>query len=298
MIKIIIVTGPSATGKTSLALQYAKKYNGELVNFDARQIYKKLDIITGKDKHIISNFKLKNSNYIWLYDLVDPKEYFSSFDYVQHAITVIKDVIDRKKNPILVGGTYLYLYHLLYKVETENIPPGISLRMKLNEVSVENLQQKLIEIDGTLFESLNESDKQNPQRLIRKIEIATFYKKKGLKVPTKMKFHFNDFFRDKEIKFIGLTYKNRGDILKAIKIRVDKRLKEGAIDEVKKLLDEGYIEHDPGMKTIGYQQIIRYLKGEMTEQQAINEWTRKEFQYTKRQLTFMKKDPHITWRVI
>ncbi|MEK7078647.1 MAG: tRNA (adenosine(37)-N6)-dimethylallyltransferase MiaA [Patescibacteria group bacterium] len=296
--KIVIVTGPSATGKTNLALQYAKKYDGELVNFDSRQIYKKLDIITGKDKQIISNFKFLISNYIWLYDLVDPKEYFSSFDFVQRAITVIKDIIDRKKVPILVGGTYLYLYHLLYKIETENIPPSLLLRQKLNTETVAKLQDKLREVDTHLFQNLNESDKQNPQRLIRKIEIASFYKKKGIKVPTKMQFLFNNFFKDKEIEFIGLTYKNREDIFKAIKIRVDKRLKEGAIDEVQSLLAEGYNKHDPGMKTIGYQQIIRYLKGKMTKQQAIDEWTRKEFQYTKRQLTFMKKDPNIVWRYV
>lgn len=298
MTKFIIVTGPSATGKTNLALQYAKKYDGELVNFDSRQIYKKLDIITGKDKQIISNFKFQTSNCIWLYDLVDPKDYYSSFDYVKRAMTVIKDIIARKKVPILVGGTYLYLYHLLYKVETENIPPNTELRKKLNSKTVSELQQKLKEIDQKLFQNLNGSDKQNPQRLIRKIEIATFYKKKGIKVPTIMKFLFNDFFKNKDIEFIGLTYKNREDIFKAIKTRVDKRLKEGAIDEVRNLLAEGYSRHDPGMMTIGYQQVMRYLRGEMTKQQAIEEWTRKEFQYTKRQLTFMKKDPHIKWRVI
>lgn len=285
--KIIVITGPSATGKTSLALQYAEKYDGELVNFDSRQIYKKLDIITGKD--------IKK---VWLYNIVDPKEYFSSFDYVQQAITVIKDIIIRKKTPVLVGGTYLYLYHLLYQVETENIPPNIQLREKFNELPVKNLQQKLIEIDKLLFESLNESDKQNPQRLIRKIEIASFYKKKGIKVPVKMKFLFNDFFKDKNIEFIGLTFNNREMLLGTIKLRVDKRLQEGAIDEVKRLLGQGYTENDPGMKTIGYQQIIQYLKGNITKKQAIDEWALKEFQYTKRQLTFMKKDPNIVWRYI
>lgn len=325
MTKIFVITGPSATGKTNLALQYAKKYDGELVNFDSRQIYKKLDIITGKDlkenrllvchskdcyRHSSESRNLQNSGSrigvrddkqstkIWLYDLMDPKEYFSSFDFVQRALAVIKDIIARKKVPILVGGTYLYLYHLLYKVETENIPPNTELRKKLNSKNVSELQQKLKEIDQRLFQNLNGSDKQNPQRLIRKIEIATFYKKKGVKVPTKMKFLFNDFFKNKDIEFIGLTYKNRGDIFKAIKTRVDKRLKEGAIDEVRNLLAEGYSRHDPGMKTIGYQQVMRYLRGEMTKQQAIEEWTRREFQYTKRQLTFMKKDPHIKWKYI
>ena len=124
--KIIIITGPSATGKTRLALSLARKEKGELVNFDSRQVYKYLDIITGKDRPKNNAFK------IWLYDVVDPKEYFSSFDYVRQAMKVMQDILHRKKTPILVGGTYLYLYHLLYKVETENIPPDMILRKKLN----------------------------------------------------------------------------------------------------------------------------------------------------------------------
>src|SRR3989338_10142578 len=135
--EIIIITGPSATGKTALALSLAQKYDGELVNFDSRQIYKKLDIITGKD---IDN--------VWLYDIVDPKEYFSSFDYARRAITIIKDITDRKKVPILVGGTYLYLYHLLYQVETESIPPNSKLRKKLNAQTISKLQQKLQNVDA------------------------------------------------------------------------------------------------------------------------------------------------------
>jgi len=287
MSKIIIITGPSATGKTNLALKYAKKDNGEVVNFDSRQIYKYLDIITGKDK--------PDNLHIWLYDLVDPKEYFSSFDFTKTAVKTIKDILQRKKTPVLVGGTYLYLYHLLYKVETENIPPNLKLREELNSKTTLLLQKKLTRVDKQLFESLNESDKQNPQRLIRKIEIATFYKKKGKRVPTKMKFALNGFFKDKEIEFVGLNYKNRDEMFHAIKQRVDKRLEQGALDEVTNLLEQGYTENDPGMKTIGYQQIISYLKGEITKQQAIDLWTLKEFQYTKRQLTFMKKDPHIKW---
>lgn len=290
MLKIIIITGPSATGKTKLALEYAKKENGELVNFDSRQVYKYLDIITGKDK--------PDNLHVWLYDLIDPKEYFSSFDFTKAAIKVIKDILHRKKTPILVGGTYLYLYHLLYKIETENIPPNTVLREKLNNETVTSLQQKLKKIDQELFESLNGSDRQNPQRLIRKIEIAAFYKKRGKKVPTVMQYIYNEFFKDKTIEYVGLTYKNREDLLDAIKLRINKRLKEGALDEVKNLMKQGYTENDPGMKTIGYQQIISYLRGKITKQQAIDLWTLKEFQYTKRQLTFMKKDPNIVWKLI
>lgn len=294
---VIIITGPSATGKTKLALTYAKKKKGELVNFDSRQIYKYLDIITGKD--IPDSPNLPNTfPKIWLYDLVDPKTYFSSFDFVKEAIKTIEDIIKRGKTPILVGGTYLYLYHLLYNVETEHIAPNPILRKKLNKHNVPELQSNLKKIDALLFESLNTSDKQNPQRLIRKIEIATYYKKTGKKVPTKMKYIFNEFFKNKKIEFIGLTYQKREELLHAIKQRVEKRIKQGAFEEVKQLLKNGYNENDPGLKTIGYQQIISFLKGKTTKQKAIDLWILKEFQYTKRQLTFMKKDPNIIWQTI
>lgn len=288
--KIIIITGPSATGKTKLALDYANKLNGELVNFDSRQIYKYLDIITGKDK---PDDKEVN---IWLYDIVDPKEYFSSFDFTRHAITVIKDIIVRKKTPILVGGTYLYLYHLLYKVETEHIPPDFELRKSLHDKPIDFLQKQLKDIDVQLINQLNSSDKQNPQRLIRKIEIARYYQKKGKKVPTKMKYEFNVFFKNIKIEFIGLTYKTREDFLNAIKLRVHKRLEQGAIEEVRNLLKKSYTENDYGLRTMGYQQIIQFLKGKKTKEEAVNEWILREYQYTKRQLIFMKKDPNIMWR--
>lgn len=184
MKKLIIITGQTATGKTELALEYASKYNGELINCDSRQIYKHLDIITGKDvgnskfKFIskVNNFNigfylLNRLTKIWLYDIVDPKEYFSSFDYKECALYVIKKLWQEGKTPIIVGGTYFYLYHLLYGVASETIPPNWKLRKELNEKPVEELQKILKKLSPQSFEKLNQSDKNNPQRLIRRIEI-------------------------------------------------------------------------------------------------------------------------------
>src|SRR3989344_2796407 len=105
---MIVITGQTATGKTDLALKLSKKHNGELINFDSRQIYRYLDIITGKDLPV---------SQIHLYDIVTPDQYFSSFDYALRAEEIIKNVINRGKTPILVGGTYLYLKHLLYGID-------------------------------------------------------------------------------------------------------------------------------------------------------------------------------------
>ena len=99
-------------------------------------------------------------------------------------------------------------------------------------------------------------------------------------------------------QFIGIKYKNKEDLINAIKTRVEKRLAQGAIDEVISLLDRGFKKTDPGLKTIGYQEIIQYLNNEITKQQAIEKWTNHEIQYAKRQLTFKKKDKNIIWKEI
>jgi len=297
---MIIITGQTATGKTKLALELAEKYNGELVNFDSRQIYKYLDIITGKD--LPNNTKLKDEYFLipnpyslipirlWLYDVVTPDQYFSSFDFVKQVKPIIEAIKKRGKTPILVGGTYLYLKHLLYGIDINNSPPNFKLREKLNNKSVVELQKKLISLNRQIFENLNHSDQLNPRRLIRKIEIASS--------PTKTVLNKTVFIKSVPKTFIGIRYKDRSKLRCVIEKRVEKRLKNGAIEEVKKLLKMGYKPNDPGMKTIGYQQVIKYLNKELTKQNAIDDWVNKEVQYAKRQLTFMKKDKNISWREI
>jgi len=310
---LIIITGQTATGKTKLALELAKKLNGELINFDSRQIYKYLDIITGKDIPKNSEFKIQNLEFknkynigyysitiynhlkpfttkLWFYDVVDPDQYFSSFDFVEKVKPIINDIKRRGKTPILVGGTYLYLKHLLYGIDINNSPPNFKLREKLNNKSVVELQKKLISLKRQIFENMNHSDQLNPRRLIRRIEIA--------KSKTKTVLNKTVFIKSVPKIFIGLKYKDKSKLRQVIEKRVEKRLKSGAVEEVEKLLKMGYKETDPGLKTIGYQQVIKYLNKELTKQNAIDDWVNKEVQYAKRQLTFMKKDKNISWREI
>jgi len=277
--KIVVITGQTATGKTKLALDTAGKYGGELVNCDSRQIYKCLDIVTGKDEPVDTK--------IWLYDIVDPRQYFSSFDYVQAARPVIENIIHRGKTPIIVGGTYLYLKHLLYGINIQT-PPNWKLRKEMETKTVRELQEIVKKLSTQSFKQMNRSDPNNPHRLIRRMEILQSTPSLSSS-PSLPSYSF---------KIIGLKYKNRNDLVNAIKIRVEKRLKQGALGEVKRLLEKGYTENDPGLKTIGYQQIIRYLKGKITINEAANEWVVKEIQYAKRQYTFMKKDKNISWKEI
>ncbi|MFA6016637.1 MAG: tRNA (adenosine(37)-N6)-dimethylallyltransferase MiaA [Patescibacteria group bacterium] len=281
---MIIITGQTATGKTKLAIELAQKNNGELVNFDSRQIYQYLDIITGKD---IPKTK------IWLYDVVTPDQYFSSFDFVKQVTPIIEDIKKRGKTPILVGGTYLYLKHLLYGIDDNNSPPNFKLREKLNPKSVSDLQKILIKLNKTVFENLNHSDQLNPRRLIRKIEIL-----KTPTNPTKTVLNKTVFIKSVPKIFIGLRYKDKLKLRKVIEKRVEERLKNGAIEEVEKLLQMGYKKTDLGMKTIGYQQVIKFLNKELTKEKAVEDWVNKEVQYAKRQLTFMKNDKNISWKEI
>ena len=254
-----------------------------LLNFDSRQIYKYLDIITGKDKDDLT---------IWLYDTITPDQYFSSYDFVNHANYVIKDIKKRGKTPILVGGSYFYLKHLLYGFDVQ-VPPNQHLREELNNRSVDRLQRILISINPLILKNMNQSDRNNPRRLIRRIEIES-YKKMGVEISGKnLKSETGPNFL-----FLGVRYKNKSDLINAIKIRVEKRLKQGAINEVKKILNMGYKKTDPGLKTIGYKQIIDYLEKNISKEEAIKQWVIAEIHYAKRQYTFMKKDKNIRWKEI
>lgn len=282
---LIVITGQTATGKTALAQEMAKKYDGELVNYDSRQIYKYLDIITGKDLP---------SSQIHLYDIVTPDKYFSSFDFVEKAKPIIADIQKRGKTPVLVGGTYLYLKHLLYDFDVK-APPDFALRDILNVKTVPELQSRLRDLSGEELESMNNSDRNNPRRLIRRIEILS-QKKHDIKKEEKSV--DADANKLGVTSYIGLCYKNKEDLVTVIRKRVAKRVEQGAVKEVEGLLEKGYTGTEPGLKTIGYQEMIKYLRGDLKLEEAIEEWTNHEIQYAKRQYTFMKKDKNISWKFI
>ena len=299
---MIIITGQTATGKTKLALKYAKRYNGEIISCDSRQIYKYLDIITGKDldqfqialstTSLIDNIRpiriiapVKTN--LWLYDVILPNEYFSSFNFAQLAKKITDYLIKKGKTPIIVGGTYLYLKHFLYGFNVQ-VPPNWQLRKALEKYPKKLLQNKLKELDPEIEQKMNYSDWQNPRRLVRKLEIY---------------FSSNKSYQSKKFSypithFFGLYFSSKEKLKQAIEKRVEERLKKGAIAEVKKVLNMGYKPTDPGLQTIGYRQIIKYLQKQLSLKEAINEWIKEEINYAKRQMTFMKKDKNITWQSI
>lgn len=315
--KITVITGQTATGKTQRALDLARLNKGELINCDSRQIYTSLNIITGKDIsptsmfhsiQSIGSFDLgyykDSASPIWLYDIVHPDKSFSAYDFKTCCVWVIKDIIQRGKTPILVGGTYFYLQHLLYNNVTTSIAQNEKLRKQLSTKSVAELQTELIKLNGSFFNKLNNSEKCNRHRLIRKIEIISSghsiqpQELKGLLQQSVEESLSKILGQLVEIEMTGFRFKDKETMSKTIRDRVEKRVGEGGIDEVMTLLKKGYTEKSPGLQTIGYQQLIQYVKGNLTKEKAIEEWITKEIQYAKRQYTFMKKDKNINWREV
>ncbi len=305
---LYIITGQTATGKTSYAYKLASNINGELVNCDSRQIYKNLNIITGKDLHKtteiftsvkrmdafdIGTYLFKNTQIpLWLYDIAEPNIPFSPFDYRTCAIEVIGDIFKRNKTPIIVGGSYFYLKNLLYGTIETIVEPDEQLRAELNDKSVEELQNILEQLNSDLFNSLNNSERHNPHRLIRKIEILRKRTNQGKKSEP-----IESIFPGIDVEMLGFQYESKEVLQNKIAKRVEERLSNGAIKEVEDLLTT-FSQADPGLQTIGYKQIIGYLNKKLTYKEMVSEWITKEIQYAKRQLTFMKKDPQIQWQYV
>lgn len=297
MDKVIYVVGPTAVGKTELALRLAKKFNGELVNADSVQVYKGLDIISGKDISSDSQFKvlskLSTSEYtvgyftdnlvpIYLLDVVSPDQAFSVAQFQILGEKVISYIQSIGKTPIIVGGTGLYVKALTDGISTKDVPHNEYLRKKLENLSIEELQKMLSE---KKLNSMNESDNKNTRRLIRAIEIEKFGQEDiSVRRPQPTSTSIQ----------IGLML-DRQKLKDKISKRVDLRMKNGALEEAEKL----FLKYDsltPQVKnTSGYKQIFSFLKKEITLEEAIKQWKISEYQLSKKQMTWFKKDKRINW---
>ena len=277
--KILIVCGPTATGKTRLGIHLVKKFNGEIISTDSRQVFKYMDIGTGKEWGDVQ---------IWGYDLVDPKKNYSVSEFLKFAEEKLKDIWLRKKLPILVGGTGLYIKAIVDGIDTINIPRSDDLRSGLEEKSIEELYDRLAILDSSKAASLNLSDKKNPRRLARAIEVAIWKIENESKAIKKKK------LKNINALFIGLECPKK-IYEKRIGQRVEKRIEEGFIDEVEDLLKMGISWRMQSMNTLGYKEAEGFFKSGLTYEEFISIWQKDELKYVKRQLTWFKKDERINW---
>ncbi len=307
MNKLLVICGPTTTGKTSLALSLAKKFNGDLISADSRQVYKGMDIGTGKD--IPSEFKNQKSKIkigfnkkiyalpvytdgktnIWMYDVVNPDEEFSLAHFRHLAIEVIQGIWKRGRLPIVVGGTGLYIRALLEPLENIAIPRNLKLRKIWEQRSVRILQTELQQTDRKRLEDMNTSDQANPRRLIRALEIALWNNQNHLNTNL-----YESYYRGLNTMILGLHLKNV-ELEARIRERIKARLDRGLLDEINRLRDKGYGWNLPAMSGLGYRQWRDFFEHKKSKEKVIQKWIQDELQYAKRQIVWFKKQPHILW---
>ncbi len=265
---ILIISGPTASGKTGLAIKMMKLLNGELISADSRQIYKGFDIGTGKDHP--KNIK------IHMIDILSPNVQYSVSQYREDVLKLIKNIQSTGKIPIIVGGTGQYIQSLIEAPrETFDIKPNKFLRLILNRLNVKTLQFIYKLLDKQKFFQLNHSDVNNPHRLIRKIEIMLS--------KTKTQNHFPEI---KNYIHISLTAPNTY-LFKKIDQRIDERIKQGLENEIKELKKK-YKWSAPAFRTHAYKEFENGFSSE-----NIQKWHFDEHRYVHRQKSYFKRIPNI-----
>lgn len=301
MSKIYVLTGPTGTRKTKLAIDLAKKIDGFIINCDSRQMYRGLDHLTGKDIPTGSTYKqehsikissvnyeigyhhLKDGSDIWLTQVADVSDPIS-ITIFSKVLRKTLSLTNQNKIPILVGGSWLYLKHLLVPMPYSQIKINHKLRKNLESSSVSQLQSMLIALNNDVFLEMNQSDQYNPARLVRKIEIENFLQENKI-LPN----HFPLLFKS-NLQLYLTSFPQNIDVYKQkLYQRVEARF-DLAVGEINKLLQEHHDLSSPGLSAIGVAQIISFLEGKITREEAMREWMSEDFAYSKRQWTFMQKD--------
>lgn len=292
--KILVILGPTATGKTDIALSLAKEFNGEIVSCDSRQVYKGLDLGTGKlpGKEVVvkkgKGFWEMDKIRVWMYDIVSPKAQYTVKDYVEQANLIVEDISQRGALPIIVGGTGFYLKALLEGLPNLMIPIDKNLRKEIEALSLEDLQTKLKSLSIQRWKQLNESDRKNKRRLLRSIELVMMYPYRQTIQNFKFKIQNYDILK------LGLIAP-REVLNKRIDFRLVSRVKQGLIEEAKKLHHESLSFQRMRELGLEYRSLADLLEGKISKQQFIETLKTKIHQYAKRQVTWFKREKDVHW---
>ena len=283
--KVMVICGPTASGKTALSIELAKKINGEIVSADSMQIYKDMDIGTAKPtKQEMGEIKH------YLLDFVSPEDRYSVAQYKQDAKKAIKEIINKGKTPIIVGGTGLYVDSLIYEIEYNDIKLDEEYRKKLEKIAeeqgLEELYKKAEEIDPEAMKKISQNDK---KRIMRVLEIyhstgktKTEQEKESRKNPVEYDYRVFAINWDREILY------------QRINKRVDIMVEQGLIEEVKEILNK-YDKFPTAMQGLGYKEVVDYLNGIYTKEEMIEKIKLETRRYAKRQLTWFRKNKQTIW---
>lgn len=282
--KVIVIGGPTASGKTALSIELAKAINGEIVSADSMQIYKEMDIGTAKpdedEKQNIMHYML---------DIISPEVRYSVADYKKDAKKYIREIIEKGKTPIVVGGTGLYIDSLIYEIEYPELEIDLQYRKYLEELiekdGLEKLYEEAKKIDSLAMEKISRNDK---KRILRVLEIyhqtgktKTELEKESRKEP---EFDYKMFAIDM----------NREILYERINKRVDIMIEKGLIEEVKHICEK-YEKLPTSLQALGYKEIVEYIEGKLTKEEAIEKIKMESRRYAKRQLTWFRKNKETIW---
>jgi tRNA dimethylallyltransferase len=289
MAKAIIISGPTASGKTELAFEIAQNIPAAIISADSRHLFKSLDIISGKDLpadavYDSNGYYLYSGKKLYLFDVVNPTEEFSINEYI-HAVSEVLAQQDADTIPVFVGGSNFYISALIDPIETLNIPQNSSLRARLSSLSVAQLQAELSQSDSVRLVAMSMSDRWNSRRLTRAIEVSEWKKTNELPSAVAALGEYETFH-------IGLVAPL--DFLRRkIDARVDSRLAKGAVEEATGLFAKMESLSSNVKVANGYKELFEYLAGESTLEEAIQKWKFAEYHNAKKQLTWIHSDNRI-----
>lgn len=283
-IPLIVVAGPTASGKTGLAIEIAKAVDGEIISADSMQIYKYMDIGTAKATEEEQSQCLHH-----LLDIIEPDCEFSVADYTKLAHECIADIVSRGKIPVMCGGTGLYIDSVVNDVDFGELNTDYRLRDQLQKLAEKEGGEKLIEILRE-FDPIS-AKRLHPNNLKRVIRAIEFYKTSGIPIS-----EHQEMTKQKESRYNAVMFMINHDrevLYERINRRVDIMVNDGLYDEVKKLMGMGYTPDLNSMQGIGYKELISHLNAEITLDEAIEQIKQNSRRYAKRQLTWFRRNENI-----
>ena len=283
---LVILTGPTAVGKTALSVALAKAVNGEIISADSMQVYRRMDVGSAK----VRTEEMQGIRH-HLIDVLDPDEDFNVVLFQKLAKEAISDILSRHKIPILVGGTGFYIQSVLYDIDFTEHAEDTSLRNRLEEYARTNgahaLHELLVQADPKAAEGIHEN---NVKRVIRALE---YHEQTGGKISAHNEAQHQ---RDAAYRFYYFVLTDdRAKLYERIDRRVDQMLKDGLVEEVKGLQQEGCHRGMVSMQGLGYKELLAYLEGEYDLERAVYLIKRDTRHFAKRQLTWFRREKYVTW---
>ena len=284
--KVVVIVGPTASGKTALSIELAKKINGEIISSDSMQIYKDMDIGTAK----VTKEEAEGIKH-YLVDCVSPDERYTVSDFKRDAENAIKEILEKGKTPIVVGGTGLYVNSLIYGIEYQDMNFDEEYRNELMEKaeSEEGLKMLWDEANRIDPEAMTKISKNDKKRIVRVLEI---YKATG-KNKTEQEILSRQNGVKYDYKVFGITM-DREKLYNRINLRVDIMIEKGLEAEVRNLLEK-YNEFPTAMQGLGYKEVVEYFDGILTREEMIEKIKQESRRYAKRQLTWFRKNKETIW---